>query len=201
MKKNNISDKLRKAASSSVKADGKPHIQGAEELVDKVINLKKELEDLEVAYAATESELINVAYEKYDEERKNRRYSNSIIAEGKETNGAAIIFSDKFSNLPIEMEAELRKKDPRYDDHFVEVRKLEVKRDNGKTISDELIGKIMEALEKAGLDFDEIFNVKVEIGTKKGLAERFNELPENVKGILKQAKPSIRNLTEDRKVI
>ena len=94
------------------------------------------------------------------------------------------------------MEKEIKKLDKKYADHFVEARKLSVKR-NGKEIDDKVIDKLMNAL---GEEFDQIFDCKVEIGTKKGLAEIFHTLPEEVQSMLKQAKASTRNVTIDGKV-
>jgi hypothetical protein len=49
--------------------------------------------------------------------------------------------------------------------------------------------------------FFEVFNIKQEIGTIKGLAEMYDELPQAIKDMLTQAKASVRNVTPDGKVI
>lgn len=196
MAKLSISDKLKKASTS--KKSDKPILPNMKQLVDQTVQMKKELEDLTQQYASTEGALIDEAKKVYAEARTKKEYSPSILCEGNKTSGCMVIFSDKFSNLPLESEAELRKLDKEYDKHFVEARKLEVKR-TGKTISDEIIEKLMKAL--GDDEFAEIFNVKQEIGTVKGLAERYDELPKQVQDMLTQAKASVRNVTEDGKVI
>lgn len=192
----NLSKKLQKAA--TVKKSDKPIFGSMKSLVDQTVQMKKELEDLNQQYSATEGQLIQEAYKVYDEARKKKEYSPSILCEGTKTDGCMVVFSDKFSNLPIESEADLRKLDKDYDRHFVEARKIEVKK-TGKTIPDEAINKIMKLL---GDDlFFEVFNIKQEIGTQKGLAEMYDELPQAIKDMLTQAKASVRNVTPDGKVI
>jgi hypothetical protein len=192
-----LSKKLQKSATTAKKTD-RPVLGTYKELVDQTVTMKKELEDLNAQYAATEGQLIEKAKEIYSNQRSAGTYASSILCEGKDTDGCMVVFSDKFSNLPLETETELRKLDPNYDKHFVEARKLEVKR-TGKTISDETVNKIMKAL---GDDlFFELFEVKQEIGTIKGLAEMYDELPKEVQDMLKQSKASVRNVTVDGKVI
>jgi len=193
-----LSKKLQKIAAGSAKKSDKPVLGNMKSLVDQTVTMKKELDDLKAQYDSTEGELIKEAYKVYDEARKNKQYASSILCEGANTDGCMLIFQDKFSNLPIDQEGTLRKADKDYDEHFVEARKLEVKR-TGKTIPDEIINKIMKALGDEA--FEEIFSIKVEIGTKKGLAERYNELPKEVQEMLTQAKASLRNVTTDGKVI
>lgn len=194
-----IGDRLKKAAAKpKSKGHEKPVLSGQADLVDKVIKMKNDLEDMERQYEQVEGELLEKTFDVYSDTRKDGQYSNSIFAEGKATNGAMVVYSDKFSNLPSDMEAELRQKDPNYDKHFVEVRKLTVKRDAGKTISDKLIERLIEAL---GDDFEKVFDVKVEIGTVKGFAEIWEEVPESIREMMKQAKASVRNCTADGKVI
>jgi nitrogen fixation/metabolism regulation signal transduction histidine kinase len=193
-----LSKKLQKIASSSSKKSDKPTLSNMKSLVDQTVSMKKELEDLNAQYASTEGALIEEARKVYDKARTDKQYASSILAEGDKTDGCMVIFQDKFSNLPIETEAELRKLDKEYDKHFVEARKLEVKR-TGKTIPDEIIKKLMKAIGETA--FSEIFNVKIEIGTAKGLAEMYDELPKEVQDMLTQAKASVRNITPDGKVI
>jgi hypothetical protein len=191
-----ISKQLSQVAKVSAKKSDKPVLDSMKSLVDSTVEMKKELEDLENQYAQTEKQLLEQAYKVYDGVRESA-YTSSVLCEGSKTTGCMVIFQDKFSNLPLEMEDELRKLDPEYDEHFVESRKLSVKR-TGKEIPDETIEKLMKAL---GKEFSDIFEVKQEIGTKKGLAERFNELPKEVQERLSQAKGSVRLVTADGKVI
>jgi hypothetical protein len=100
----NLSKKLQKAA--TVKKSDKPIFGAMKALVDQTVQMKKELEDLN---------------------QQKKEYSSSILCEGTKTDGCMVVFSDKFSNLPIESEAELRKLDKDYERHFVEARKIEVK--------------------------------------------------------------------------
>ena len=198
-----VSDRLKKSAAAPKPKSGKnpkPVLSGYEELVDQVVETKKALEDLEAKYAELEGSLKDKSYIVYDDARHNKQFSSSVLCEGKKTNGCQQIYSDKFSAFPVEMEAELRKKDPNYDKHFVEVRKIKIKADQGKTISDARIEAILQAL---GDKFEEFMEVKVEIAAVSGMAEIYwDEMPEELKDLLKeqQAKPSTRNLTADGKV-
>jgi len=192
-----ISDRLKKASINTKQSkSSRPVLKGQDELVDKVIKMKNDLENMERQYEQLESELTSKAFSLYSEVRTDGNYSSSIFAPGAATNGALIVYSDKFSNLPSESEEELRNLDSNYEKHFVEVRKLTVKKDAGKTISNKTVEKILAAL---GDEFENIFDVKVEIGTRPGFAEVWNEVPESVRAIVKQAKPSVRNVTEDQK--
>jgi len=193
-----LSKKLQKIASSSSKKSDKPNLSNMKSLVDQTVGMKKELEDLKAQYDSTEGALIDEARKVYNKARTNHQYASSIMCEGEKTDGCMIIFQDKFSNLPSDQEPILRKLDKDYEKHFVESRKLEVKR-TGKTISDEIIKKLMKALGDEA--FEEIFKVTIEIGTVKGLAENFDELPKEVQDMLSQAKASLRNVTPDGKVI
>ncbi len=198
-----VSDRLRKSAAAPKPKSGKspkPIVSGCEQLVDQVVETKKALEDLGAKYGELENSLRDKTYAAYDEARKNGQYSSSIVCEGQKTNGCIQVYSDKFSAFPVEQEKSLRSKDPDYDKHFVERRVLKVKADQGKTISD---GRIEEILQALGEKFDDFMEVKVEIVAVTGLAERWEELPDSVKDMLKdqQAKPSTRNVTSDGKVV
>jgi hypothetical protein len=194
-----VSDRLKKAAKTpTTKGASKPQLEGQAALVDRVIKMKNDLEDMQREYEQVEGELTVKTFDVYEAARKDGNYSSSIFAPGQKTNGAMVVYSDKFSNLPSEAEADLRAKDPNYDKHFVEVRKLTVKRDAGKTISDKTIETLIDAL---GDDFEKIFEVKVEVGTVKGFAEMWEDVPDTVKEMVRQAKPSVRNVTADGKVV
>lgn len=193
-----ISSKLKSAASTSKTAkSSKPTLSTAKDLVDKVAQMKNDLADMTQAYEQLEDQLTKQTFAIYDSNRDSN-YSSSIFTEGKQSNGLMVVYSDKFSALPIEMEEDLRKKDKKYEDHFVEGRDLKVKKDAGKTISDETIEKLMKALGED--EFAKIFEVKVSIVAVKGLAEKFNELPNEIKDMMKQSAPSVRNVTVDGKV-
>jgi len=192
-----ISDQLKQVSKASKKASDKPTLSSYKAMVDSTVTMKKELEDLQSQYEQTEKQLLDEAFKVYSDERSAGSYVSSILCEGQKTDGCMVIFQDKFSNLPLDMEKELRKLDPNYDEHFCESRKLTVKRTN-KEIPDGVVQKLMKAL---GKDFAEIFEVKQEIGTKKGLAEKWDDLPQSVKDMLVQAKGSVRLVTADGKVI
>lgn len=196
-----LTDRLRKAAAAPKRSNGNsnnPTLPGSEVLVDEVVEMKKKLEDMNREYEFLEEELFGAAMPLYDEARLNGTYATGVYVPGKTTNGAVVLWSDRYSAFPVEMEKELRKKDPNFGKHFVEVRKLTVKRDAGKTISDKTIEKLIAAL---GEDFEKIFDVKVEIGAAKGFAEQWGEVPESIRDLMKQSKPAVRNCTADGKVI
>ena len=196
----NIKDRLAKA-SAKPSTKGKPERPvhaGVEVEADKVMKMKKELADLKLEYSELEGTLLEKVYETYDSARNAGRYASSIMVPGQTTNGLMAIWKDQFSNLPCDVENELRKKDPKYDDHFFEARTITVKKDVPKSISDEIIEKLMNYL---GDDFEKLFDVKVEIGCKEGLAKVWNTVPDSVKGMVRQHKASVRDVTSDAKVV
>jgi len=197
-------DLLRKVAVNGVKPNGKPKkdrptLSGHETEVDKLVSMKKEMEDLKRKYEQLEESVIEAVKDVYDDVRKAGNYQTAIFAEGQHTNGAMFIFPDRFCNIDAELEDELRNLDNDYDKHFVEVRELKLKKDAGKTVSDATIDMLRA---KLGDElFVQIFDIKVHIGAQKGLAERWDELPDEVKEMVRQVKASLRNVTDDGKVV
>lgn len=199
-----LSKKLQAASSKSAKVrtgSVKPTLVGAEKLVDQVAEAKQALVDQIAAYEQLEQTLTSQTKQIYSDARKDGNYSSSIFAKGDQSNGLMVVYSDKFSALPIEMEDELRKLDPKFDDHFVESRELKVRKNagDGKTITDNVIEELMKKLGEAR--FNEIFDVKVAIAPRKGTAEIWEQLPVEIRNQLRQADPSVRNVTEDGKVV
>lgn len=199
-----VSNVLRKAnKAGATKTAKKNHVRLENEstLVDKVAELKQELADLETKYEQTEQQLIDRARVLYDAERQANNYQTAIECEGNKTNGLMVVFADKYLALPVEMEDDLKKVDPKYDQHFLELREIKVKKDAfaDKTVSDSTIKLLID---KLGEDkFTEIFDITVKIGTVKGLASIIDSVPTAARGLLTQAKPSVRNLTDEGKVV
>jgi hypothetical protein len=193
-----VSAKLRKATSVKKSSSTSPALSTQKALVDEVVRMKKELEDMENAQQQLQGELDSFSRTVYDDARKNGTYTSTVFAEGDKSNGIMVVYSDKYSVLPMEKMEELQKLDKKYNDHFVEVREIKVVKDAGKTISDATIEKLMKALGED--EFFKIFEIKQSIGCVKGMAEKIDELPDQIKNMLVQCKPSFRNVTEDGKV-
>ena len=194
---------LRKANNKATTKKAKTeHVKcaGAETLVDKYVDLDKKFKQLESDLAQTGEAIANTARVVYDAERKNFNYVTSIECPGANTNGVLVINPDRFCGIDIEMEGTLKGLDPDYDKHFVEVRDVKVKKDAfaDKTISDATIQKLVNALGEE--EFTRIFDISVKIGTQKGLAEKWDTVPDAVKPFVKQVKSSIRVLTDEGKV-
>jgi hypothetical protein len=155
---------------------------------------------LESDLSQTGEAIANAARPIYDAERKAFNYQTSIECPGQVTSGVLVINPDRFCGIDIEMEGELRKLDPDYDKHFVEVRDVKVKKDafSDKTISDATIKTLIDKLGEE--EFTRIFDVSVKIGAQKGLAEKWDNVPDAVKPFIKQVKSSVRVLTDEGKV-
>lgn len=190
----NVLRRMNSAASSKDTARNEVvSISDATDLVDRTVRMKRELAALGEQYNETESELIERARTVYESYRKKGSYTSSVTCVGKTTDGLVVIFADKFSPLPVEMEKDLRKLDPRYDDHFCEVRDIKLKSD----ATDADIETIIKALGED--NFKRLFDVSIKIGTRKGLARVYETLTAKVKGLLRQAKPSVRELNAEGK--
>jgi len=194
LRKANNKATVKKAKTEHVKCDTVGTI------VDKYVDLSKQLKQIETDLEQTGEAIAAQARTIYDGERQGYNYQTSIECPGVQTPGVLTIFPDRFCGIAIEMEGELRKLDPDYDKHFVEVRDVKVKKDAfaDKTISDATIQKLINALGEE--EFTRIFDIAVKIGTQKGLAEKWDMVPDAVKPFIKQVKPSVRILTDEGKV-
>lgn len=198
-----VSSVLRKAnTKATTKAKKTDHVKcaGVEALADKYVDLSKQLKQLESDLEQTGEAIASSARGVYDAERQGHNYQTSIEVPGNATPGVLTIFPDRFCGIDIEMETEMRKADPNFDKHFVEVRDIKVKKDafSDKTVSDSTIKKLIDALGED--EFTRIFDISVKIGTQKGLAEMWDNVPVAVRGYVKQVKPSVRILTDEGKV-
>jgi hypothetical protein len=196
MKTNSTASELlkRAASTSKKKSEEREYVFGYEFLVDSVITLKKKLSDIEAKYKLEETRLLSEAGKLYEDQGKRGDYKTNILFAGNQTEGAMVVFSDKFSAIPQEKEKFLRDLDPDYDRHFTEKRVLSLK-DTGDAVIEELVSLLGE--EK----FLKYFEVKISIVAKNGLAKEQFHLPAELREELKQAKPAVRLVTEDGKAV
>lgn len=163
---------------------GVPSVEGHEHLADSVHGLYEKFRQAETEFRAEEANLIEVAKQLYEENALGGHFSKSLNFDGTQTNGMQVTFQDKFQNIPIEHDAELKSilKD-KFDSLFTEKRVLKLNDTSDKTIA-LLQQKLGEKL------FLELFSIDLALSVNDDMDRTQFNLPENVRPFLKQAKPS-----------
>lgn len=155
---------------------------------DEYVALRAQIADLEARANVLESGIVIVSGRIYSERALSGNFAKSMNLDGETTPGVQVTYSDKFSTIEADSEAEseLRKAvGKRFDELFEEKREISLEKSDDATI--QLL------LEKLGEEaFAEIFKVKVRIAAKKGFDKIQFELPPQVREIVKQASPSVK---------
>jgi hypothetical protein len=170
---------------SPAKKSKVPVVPGFEEVADEVAEKKRRLKQAETEAAMAEEQLLGDARQIYADRAKAGNFTKSLNFAGKQTGGVRVSFTDRFSALPIEAkESLIESLGDRYSLIFDEVRMLTVK----KTDDD----SIRFLLETLGPEvFQQFFEVRVEIKPKEGFDQRQFDLPDSVRSLARQAKPSV----------
>ena len=188
-----------------------PNVTGFEKLADQLNNAVAVAKEAEADRKLAEEELLPKLEEYRLKQYRAGKFSKSFNVVGKATNGVQITYQDKFSGISAEHEQELRALDPKFDDHFEQVRSIKLKRTDlemlqmvikklGKNVTDifeislkktddatiEMLG------EKFGNEFANIFEVVLSLIAKEHLDEKLHEIPETAMGFVKQAKGSVK---------
>lgn len=191
IKPNSSISKLLKSASedNKKKKSGACVVDSFRGLADEMNDLKIAFEDAEAAFRTKEVELLNVANNLYSEHATSD-FSKSFNFVGDETPGVQVVFTDKFSEMPAEVEPAIREQmGDKFDNYFQENRKLELTQTDDATI------KLL--MDKLGEEkFLEIFKIKVTVGVKADMDRKQFELPASVRAMLKQNKASVKLIKE-----
>lgn len=194
------------------KASDIPELTGHEKFADKLHNAVLKIKEAGNEVKEAEGELLPLAEAEHARLAASGAFTKTINIPGKATAGVQITWQDVFSAIPSENEEELKKVDPKFDEHFEEVRSLILKQTShaditfllkklGKEITDifsislkDTSGATIDMLaDKLGADdFLRLFEIKTGLKTKKGLDEKMHELPAAVKPFLKQAKGAVK---------
>jgi hypothetical protein len=162
-----------------------PVVAGYGPGVDELVRRKHAFKQAETELAMAETEFLPTARRLYEERARQGNFSKSLNFAGEKTAGARVAFSDRFTAMPVEAKPALVEAlGERYDVLFDEARALTLR----KTDDD----SIRFLLQRLGPDvFQEFFEVKVAIKPKDGFDQRQFELPESVRGLVTQFKPSV----------
>jgi hypothetical protein len=189
-----------------------PELRGQEAIADELHNAVVAQKDAEVERKDKEELLLPAVTEEYMRLACAGRFTKTINIAGKDTPGIQVSFQDRFSAIPIDAEEELRALDPKFDEHFEQVRSISMKQASfddlallmkklGKGISeifqvslkdtsdktiDTLVAKLGEQ------DFTRLFEVALSLKAKEHLDEKLHEVPKAAHGFIKQAKGSVK---------
>lgn len=163
--------------------------------VDLVIWAKAEIKSLESQQAENEVIIIDHVAPQQDAHAQAGKYSKSYLVEGNKGN-LTYTKSDKFS-IPQDEDSQAALKKllgPKYDEFFETVRTIKLL---SKVQEDsKLVDKIIKAIETAGIDLSEAFEVTDVVVKKDGLDERQYGLTpaklEQFRLLVKQAKAALK---------
>jgi len=165
--------------------DRKPVMSGLENYADRLVDKKMALKRAKDDYVECEGRVIGKTLGEYIERAEVGDFSKSIVVAGKRTAGVTVIWSDAFSPLPVHAESNIRQLDSKFDDHFERHYKIRVKNASAE--------RVKELTDRFGTEFGDLFEVDVELRAKEGMDRmQFEELPEDVRHMRKQRKPSVK---------
>ncbi|KPL05705.1 hypothetical protein AMJ85_11100 [candidate division BRC1 bacterium SM23_51] len=164
-----------------------PIVSGHEEIADQAVEKKRTFKQAETEWKMAEEQVLQEASAIYGNRAKAGNFSKSLNFAGRETAGVQVRFSDKFSVLPAETKNTLTETlGERYGQTFEEVRTLTLKQE--KT-DDESIRFLLERLGPEV--FAQFFEVEVQVKPKPGFDRAQFDMPDSVRPLFRQAKPSV----------
>lgn len=188
-----------------------PVLEGFEALADQLNLAVSARKEAEGRAAMAESELLPEIRKEYLKRAKSGAFVKSFDIPGSETGGVQLTWQDKFSDIPVEHEDELRALDPRFDEHFVQKRNISLRNTDVDQIKQllKLLGPAMSDIfsislkktddatiemlaKKLGEDFAKTFDITLSLQAKEGLDRSVHEIPDAAMGFVKQAKASVK---------
>jgi hypothetical protein len=166
-----------------------PRVAGHEDLVDQVAAAHLALMEAEEVFRGLEVQLLDAAGEIYADSSDD--FAKSYRFGGRSTPGVLVTYQDRFSAIDIDEEANLRKWLGEAD--YAEL--FEEKRDIRLTKTDDATINLIRTKLGAHM-FDRVFQVKLTIACKPDMDRVQFELPKRVRGLLKQAKASVKPVKE-----
>jgi hypothetical protein len=182
-----IKEKLSKMSEETVKKSKSktPVVPGHEALADATLRAYEALKEAEASFRKVEEEMLTVARKLYEDGARGNNFNGAFNFEGVKTEGVQVVFQDRFTQIPEDSEAVLRKAvGKKYPEYFQDKRDIAL-----KDPSDEVIEMLME---KLGDNFDKLFKVKVSITTKPGMDRKQFELCYEARELFNQYKPSVK---------
>ena len=181
-----------KSAANKIAAAVTPKIK---QTVDRVINLKAQIKQLEADESQAEQTIIDHVMPQQELQARQGNFSKSFFVEGASTS-LTYTTTDKFSIPKDEDVHEEIKKllGPKFEEFFEYKRTVAL---NPKVQENTpLVNKIIKACETAGVSMAEAFDVTDVLVSKKDLDKRQYELDANTlaifKSMVKQYKPSLK---------
>lgn len=165
--------------------------------VDALIGVKAQIKQLEADKALFETDIIEHVRPQQDELAYNGTFENCLTVPGSEKS-LLYITSDRFIvSQDEEPLAELRKVcGDKYDEFFTVKRVISVKEEIIKEESGERLKKIADAVQKAGLDIAEFFDVADKVVAQPNLDQNQYKLPRtklaSFRSLCRQFKPALK---------
>lgn len=161
--------------------------------VDLVITTKAEIKRLEAEQKENEQVIIDHVLPQRDKLARKGQFTKSLLVEGSKNKSLKCIWADKFS-VPQDKESLKVLNEIGAQELIEENRSISVK---SSVLKDEkALNKLAKAVEKAGLDISDFFDVIDKTQAIKNLDEKQYELDDEKLGvfrtIIRQAKPSLR---------
>jgi hypothetical protein len=207
----NLLDQLKKHAVSTkkIKKDSHPEIQASSleacwkcaakpepkqthcpkcntslDLADACYQAHQEFKTAESTFRLLESNLIQEVMPEYKSLAKQEKFSKTISVPGEDTPGVKLSWKDMFSKLDINQEKFLKDKlGERYQVCFKQERSLQL-----LDTSDAALSLLQE---KLGEDFLKLFQIKLSLACQENMDQKQFNLPDPVKNLLVQSKPSL----------
>jgi hypothetical protein len=172
-----------------------PVLSSATALGDRCYRAYVEMKDAAAAFKAVEGEVLDLTNGEYEKRAKSGDFTKSFNLVGEETEGVQVVYSDKFSALPIEAEEGLREQlGEDFDTHFEQKREITL-----NDTSDETVALLIKKL--GAETVAKLFAIKLSIVAKPDMDRRQFDLPEGVATLagLKQNKAGVKPIKSTKK--
>jgi hypothetical protein len=192
---NSLLTSLAKRDPKKGKKGSVPELTSAAALADKAFSAYVEMKDATAAFKAVEGDVLALTDAEYEKRAKSGDFTKSFNLVGEDTEGVQVVYSDRFSELPIGAEEELRVHlGDNFNLYFEQKREITLNKTDDATVR-LLIKKLGEDV------VAELFDIKLSIAAKEGMDRNQFELPEGVALLagLKQNKAGVRPIKSAKK--
>ncbi len=157
------------------------------DVVDNFLKLKDKIDKLQQEQEQLEAQLIQRARQEYENNARMQEFCKTYNVTGNKYKGLQITFSDKFKSLPLELQKTLIKSNKQLAKYFDTKRDIKLSKTDPETVS--------ELLNILGADkFNKYFTVKVYTVTKSGFDKVQFTLPDEIRNVVQQYKPSVKKM-------
>lgn len=155
-------------------------------LADRLYEAYRAKQDADARFQALEAELLKEMAEVYRDYAEQGEFSKTFNVSGDESPGMQVIFTDRFSDLPLEKENALQELlGEKYNKYFFQRRNISV-----ADTSDETLKLILSKLGEE--NFKKFFKIEMSLGCQGDMDRGQWDLPPEVRLILRQYKASLR---------